>query len=88
MFKKIIQVMIIAMFATNIAHAQVADKFAQATLQASQKNATQNRNQISADSIFGNEDFGNRQTGAGVYLQQHYARFLPDVSENNKSPNK
>lgn len=88
MFKKIIPVVILAMFATNIAHAQVADKFAQATLQASQKNATQNRNQISADSIFGNEDFGNRQTGAGVYLQQHYARYTQTQNQDTQATNK
>lgn len=88
MFKKIIQMIMVAIFASNIAHAQVADKFAQATIQASQKSAVQNRNQISADSIFGNENFGNRQTGAGVYLQQHYSRYTQTQNQDTQATDK
>lgn len=68
--------------ASTVAHAQVANKFAQATLTASQKNGQTNKNQISADSVFAGEDLGERQYGPGVYLQQHYARYLPDVQKN------
>jgi hypothetical protein len=67
---------------STVSHAQVANKFAQATLQASQKTGQTNKNQISADSVFAGENLGQRQYGPGVYLQQHYAAYLPDVQKD------